>query len=344
LTIAMDQVARTVKAALRGCGALDVVTHATARGRLEVLLYHGFCERSERDLRHPQLMPIERFERQIRALSRYGRPVHLEDAVDDRVQGIAVTFDDGYANNYHLALPVLERYQFPATIFVTTGFVDRTVPLWGDWLEFLLTSAPRRNSVFGWKNESIVLPLAAPEAASGVFAQLKQRLRLEAIGEIHEFLRALETHLEFRYDWNSIPEALRPLDWEQIRAMRRSGLVSFGAHTVSHPVLSRCTRKTRRQEILQSKRRLEEELGEACRTFAYPFGKYTDYTPETTKIVREAGFELGVSAESGCNLRSSWDAYELKRWGADLSVEEVSFLVAGGPVVSNYMRRCFGGL
>ena len=330
---------RALKGILRKTGALDVISRITTSGRVEIFLYHGFCAGSERDSRFPKLMPVEQFEEQIRTLARYGRPLRLEELPHNGNQGIAITFDDGYANNYQLAIPVLQKYQFPATVFLTTGFVDRSVPLWGDWLEFLLVATPRRNSVFEWRGEKITLALTSPHATNGVLAKLKQRLHGSTISDIHEFLRNLEAHLDIGYDWRGIPEVLRPLQWDEIRAMRRSGLVSFGAHTVSHPVLSTCTDEVQKFEIAESKRRIEEELGEKCTIFAYPYGKCGDYTSATKQIVRKAGYELAVSAESGFNTRSSWDEYELKRWGADMSVEDLSFIVSGGPVVSRHFQR-----
>jgi peptidoglycan/xylan/chitin deacetylase (PgdA/CDA1 family) len=330
---------RALKGILRKTGALDVISRITTSGRVEILLYHGFSAGSERDSRFPKLMPVEQFEEQIRTLAQYGRPLRLEELPPDGNQGIAITFDDGYANNYQLAFPVLQKYQFPATVFLTTGFVDRSVPLWGDWLEFLLVASARRNSVFEWRGEKITLALTSQHATNSVIAKLKKRLHGSTINDIHDLLRNLEAHLEISSDWRGIPEALRPLCWDEIRAMRRSGLVSFGAHTVSHPVLSTCADDIQKFEIEESKRRIEEELGEKCTIFAYPYGKCGDYTSATKQIVRNAGYELAVSAESGFNTQSSWDEYELKRWGADMSVEDLSFIVSGGPVVSRHFQR-----
>jgi peptidoglycan/xylan/chitin deacetylase (PgdA/CDA1 family) len=301
---------------------------------VEILLYHGFCDGSERDSRFPRLMPIRQFEEQIKLFARYGKPLQLEELLVRAQGGLAVTFDDGYANNYRLAFPVLQKYGFPATVFVTTGFVDGTTPLWGDWLEFLVTEAQSRNIGFA------PYPAAHGEAPPTVTG-LKQYLSRLPIDEIHEFLRTLEAHLQVSYSGDAVPAALRPLRWEQIREMRRSGIVSFGSHTVSHPFLSRCTEGVQRSELARSKRRIEEELGEACSIFAYPYGKRGDYTDLTKQIAKESGYGLALSAESGSNLLSSWDRHELRRWGADISGEELSFVVAGGPRIARYLRWAF---
>jgi len=306
---------------------------------VEILLYHGFCPGSSRDPRFPKLMPIEQFEEHVRVCARYLRLVSLDEVLRPGASGVVITFDDGYANNFELAFPVLQKYQCPATVFLTTGFLDRSTPLWGNWLEFLVMTAPPCNFVFEWRDTPIALPLAHSAHRAEVIARLSRRLHLFPIGEIHEFLRALEVHLHVRYDWGITPDLLRPLTWDNVRAMRRSGLVSFGCHTVSHPVLSPCSLEVQTSEILDSKRRIEQELGEPCTTFAYPYGKRTDYTEVTSQIVKSAGFKLAVSAESGSTKPSSRNAYEVRRWGADLAVSELSFLVSGGPLLSGYLKE-----
>lgn len=327
-----------IKKALRTTGALDLICLATGSGRVDIMLYHGFCRGAARDTSHPKFMPIDEFEEQIRLFTRYRRPLQLEDLPRGTQEGIAVTFDDGYANNYHLAFPILQKYQFPACVLVATGFVDRKVPLWGDWLDFLVHGAARRYSVFEWRDERIALDLRSPLNLGTVIRQLKGRLNSMPIAEIHGFLRDLEAHLQVAYDWGQVPEPLLPLRWDDIRAMRCSGLVSFGAHTVSHPVLAACPEFVQRSELVDSKLRLEKELRESCKIFAYPYGKYGDYTERTTQFVKEAGYQVALSAESGCNGATS-DWHQLRRWGADIAADDLAFLVAGGPVLSRYLRH-----
>jgi peptidoglycan/xylan/chitin deacetylase (PgdA/CDA1 family) len=320
--------------------ALDLISRFTAANRISIMLYHGFCKGSTRDARFPKLLPIQQFEEHLRIFARYGRPCSIEELAAGADRGIVITFDDGYANNYDLAFPLLRKYRFPAAIFVTSGFLDRTTPLWGDWLEFLVTAAPRSDTAFYW--EGNVIPLRfQQDAPAAIIAELKALLRAAPPASIHAFLRGLQEHLRVSYSWAAVPEQLRPLRWEDVRAMRQSGLVSFGAHTVSHPVLSRCSPADQASEINTSKRRLEEELGESCLFFAYPYGKPGDYTGVTKQIVKQAGYVLALGAANGTNRPSSWDPYDLRRWGADLSTDELSFLVAGGPKVIGSLKRAW---
>ncbi len=332
-------VVRCIKKTLRSTHALDLISYLAKTDHLAIMLYHGFCESSEPDCRFANLLPISVFEDHIRIYSRYGRPLSLEELKDGSTSGIVVTIDDGYANNYELAFPILEKYRFPATIFVTTGFVDRTLPLWGDWLDFLVMAAPKADTVFEWNGTGIALMLAGAGAAAHLARDLRQRLGAMSPEHIHEFLRRLQEHLQLRYGWDDIPKQLRPLSWDEARAMRRSGLVSFGAHTQSHPVLSRCSADVQKSEINGSKSRLEQELGERCYAFAYPYGKEGDYDCASRSLVQEAGYTLALTAESGFNRPSACDRHALKRWGANVSADELSFLASGAPLITESFRR-----
>ncbi len=329
---------RAIKTILRKTRALDVISHMTASDRLDILLYHGVCESAERD-GFGRFVPVDQFEEHLRVLLRYGRPISLEDVTRTHASGVVITFDDGYANNYDLGFAILQKYRIPATVFLTTGFIDRTVPLWADWLLFLLMAAPRRNSTLEWKGSQIRLPLGESRPDLDIYYAVRKQLHGDTVDQIRDFLCRLEDHLGIRYNWSGLPPALRPLSWEDVRAMRSSGLISFGAHTVSHPKLAQCAPEVQRAEILESKRRIEQELGEPCLTFAYPYGKPTDYTQVTKQIIETVGFKLALSAENGFNRMSALDRCELKRWGADISGDELSFIVSGAPVWSQFLSR-----
>ena len=328
----------SLKGLLRRSGALDLVSVLTARDRAEILLYHGFCPGNEPDPMFPRLMPISLFEEHVRTCARYLRPLSLEQLLDPGACGVAITFDDGFANNFELAFPILQKYGFPATIFLTTGFLDLSTPLWGNWLDYVVMNAAAQYTILEWNGHPIELSISDATTRRGLLSALTKDLRLLPIEEIHDRLRRLERCLQVKFDWQNVPRQHRPLSWEQARAMRQTGIISFGAHTVSHPVLSRCTPATQSYEISQSKRRIEEELGEECTVFAYPYGKGTDYNATTRDIVEGVGFRLALTAEHGSMKPSRCNPFEIPRWGADLAVNELSFLVSGGPMLSSYFR------
>ncbi|MBN8730166.1 MAG: polysaccharide deacetylase family protein [Acidobacteria bacterium] len=249
-----------------------------------------------------------------------------------------ITFDDGYANNYSLAFPILQRYRAKATVFLTTGFVDRRIHLGTDRLDYLVHNAPGDIHEFVWRGQRIRLRENADgpgEEAPGAREFLK-RLPFE---ETHAFLQGLQERIGIHYDWDAVPPALLPLHWHEIRKMHESGLVVFGAHTFSHPILSHCPVDVQEFEIGESKRRVEGELGVECTLFAYPNGMREDYTQETKTLLTAAGFTYAFTAEGGHNAAEPQDPYELKRWGTEMNQADLIYLLAGGASAMAQLTR-----
>jgi peptidoglycan/xylan/chitin deacetylase (PgdA/CDA1 family) len=147
-----------------------------------------------------------------------------------------------------------------------------------------------------------------------------------------------------KYDWERIPESLQPLTWKQIREMKKSGLISFGGHTVSHAILSKCNKEEQHFEIVESKARIEKELNEECLILAYPNGKENDFSEETIRLVKKANYRIAVTTNSGYENSNGYDSYKLKRWGTDLfGKEDLEFLISGGSLLMRGIRRRYSG-
>lgn len=315
--------------------------------KLSIMLYHGFGE-SENKGEWPlysEFMPISEFEQHLKVYLKYGTPISLEDLLcKERLprSPIVVTIDDGYANNYDLGFPVLKKYNFPATIFLTTGFIDRKQFLWTDWLEFIAVNASNADIKIELNKEVISLNLGEPQVRNNLVKQLKSILKNMPINKIKSFLNELQEMSKVKYDWERIPEELQPLTWKQIREMKKSGLISFGGHTVSHAILSKCNKEEQKFEIVESKARIEKELNEECLILAYPNGKENDFTEETIRLAKKANYRIAVTTNSGYENSNEYDSYKLKRWGTDLfSKEDLESLISGGSLLMGAVRRRF---
>jgi peptidoglycan/xylan/chitin deacetylase (PgdA/CDA1 family) len=330
----------------RYTGLLRISNELTPH-KLSIMLYHGFGEsenKGERPL-YSEFMPINEFEQHLKVYLKYGTPISLEDLLcKERLprSPIVVTIDDGYANNYELGFPVLKKYNFPATIFLTTGFIDRKLFLWTDWLEFIAVNASNVDIKIELNKEVISLNLGEPQVRNNVVKQLKSILKNMPINKIKSFLYELQEMVKVKYDWEGIPENLQPLTWKQIREMKKSGLISFGAHTVSHAILSKCNEEEQTVEIVESKARIEEELNEECLILAYPNGKENDFTQDTIRLAKKANYRIAVTTNSGYENSNEYNSYKLKRWGADpLNKEDLEFLISGGSLLTGAVRRRF---
>lgn len=209
-----------------------------------------------------------------------------------------ITFDDGYANNAAIALPILQRFRLPATVFVATGFLDGGI-MWNDQI----IEAIRRThldsvdlSVVGLGSLDLATTISRYRAIGTLIQAIRHRepsARRAAVERIVERLGV------------SLPNDLM-LSSEQVREIRRSGM-EIGGHTVTHPILARLTEQEARTEIMEGKERLEGILGESIRLFAYPNGRpHEDYLPGHVDMVAKAGFEAAVSTRwAAADRRSS---------------------------------------
>ena len=255
-----------------------------------ILLYHRVAE-----LRlDSQLLAVTpaHFAEQLDILKRRARPVSLDELTKRLGSGelperaVAVTFDDGYADNLQNAKPLLESQGVPATVFVTTGYVEGQREFWWDELEGLLLEAPSN----GQKLELTI---------DGVVRRWSENDFQRAYHEIFAAMRAMPDSergniLEQLRSWAGRGAACRPshrpLSSDEVRELPRSDVVEVGAHSRTHPVLSGLPVPAQREEVEGSKADLERILGRPVTSFAYPYGTEADYSAETVRIVRSAGF------------------------------------------------------
>jgi peptidoglycan/xylan/chitin deacetylase (PgdA/CDA1 family) len=243
--------------------------------------------------------------------------------VDD---ALVITFDDGYANAYTHAMPVLRDLGVPFSVFVTTGYVDTTEVLWNDLLEF---------AVFSSQASLLPAGILGQDAALGSYAErcrvvmkLKRVLKRLPLDEASAKVRSLCGDLGVATEDPEL-ENVRFLTSEQIREMSDQG-VEFGGHTVTHPILSRETRDRVRTEVRDCKARLESITGKPVTCFAYPNGMRDDFNGMVKDEVRDVGYTAAFTAISGLN-RKKPDLFEIKRLPVDCrwSYEELDARLSG---------------
>jgi peptidoglycan/xylan/chitin deacetylase (PgdA/CDA1 family) len=220
---------------------------------------------------------------------------------------LAITLDDGYRDNLTHAAPILARLGLPATVFLATGFIGTGTAPWFDRLAMALklTAVETSSTPWGteWRLASRVDRLHALDEA---LARLKRLPEAEFLHTVEALVERLGEPEPWRF------EGLM-LSWDDVDSLLGHGL-SVGAHTVTHPILSRLTPERARAEIHGSRRMIEAGCGRSPRAFAYPNGGPADYTETVAAQVREAGFECAVTTRFGLNT-GAISAYELRRGG-----------------------------
>ena len=280
-----------------------------ARNRLNIFIFHRVL--AVPDSIFPDEPDSARFNEIMGWVGSWFNVLPLDTAVDALKSGklprraAAITFDDGYADNHDIALPILQRHGLTATFFIATGFLNGG-RMWNDTII---------ESVRHCKQPE--LNLTSLKLGCHAIASSEQKKRAIEIIISQIKYRSLAKRLEITEQVAELakihPTNNLMMTSQQVQAMRDAGM-QIGAHTVSHPILARTDAYTAREEISSSKTILESLLLEPIRMFAYPNGKPgSDYFPEHSEIVRELGFSLAVSTAQGA-AKQSTDVFQLPRF------------------------------
>jgi peptidoglycan/xylan/chitin deacetylase (PgdA/CDA1 family) len=280
------------------------------RAQCVILLYHRVAQLESDPWGLCVSPPV--FDEHLTVLRRY-RIVRLSGLSPDSLKprSVAVTFDDGYADNLHCAKTLLEKHDVPATFFVTTGYLGNAREFWWDELERrILSSAPHSGSLqFRLHGTSHSWPLATPPERSRAYYEAYELLQPLADTERRSILCELQ-------EGTFVRTAPRPshqvLTGDQVRQLADGGLTEIGAHTVTHPHLAAQGRDEQKREIRESKQVLQEIIGRPIESFSYPFGAPHHYSPETVDLVRAEGFTRSCTAIAGVVRRDS-DPHRLPR-------------------------------
>ena len=300
--------------ALLFLGVVALVRFFHRRG-LTILLYHGVAPKDEAggiyNYRGKFISP-ESFEHQLRYLAPRYTILELDDAVT-RLQGgtlpknaLAITFDDGYRNFYTHAYPILSRMGIPATMFVATDFVLRKRPLWVDRLEYAIGHGEAPLEEKKQRDDRLRNELKA----------LSHEDREKRLAQIeHDAGRALTDFEEDR-------AVYAPLSVYEIREMQEAGM-SFGAHTRTHPILSRERPEDAHAEIAGSITELQA-LMPLSKVFAYPNGQPGDWTEDNERATEAGGCIAALTTIQGVNTKST-PLYRLKRMAMDATDASAAF-------------------
>lgn len=265
-----------------------------------ILMYHRIHD-STQDPHRLNVAPWK-FDEHMRVLKKYGKTVSIslmaeKSLFHPRYDEIAITFDDGSADNFHAARPILEKYEIPATFYIPSHALETRQTFWWDKLACLLDvkSLPKifdisfNHQRWRWEVDSTLEtepPLTDDEILFNSVVSKKQLAFF-----LWRLVRPLpfyqqETVIDQVIHWAGkapFEESYVPMSLEELNQMARSSLFEIGAHTVHHPLLSALSDYEQEQEIARGKQTLEQWINKEVTSFAYPFGDYTKKTPDILK-------------------------------------------------------------
>ncbi|MDD2769629.1 MAG: polysaccharide deacetylase family protein [Methylococcus sp.] len=287
------------------------------RHGITVLMYHGVMEDEfgAADEDWLQVRASE-FRSQMRYLREHFHVVPLERVRETPSGGkprAVLTFDDGYANNFRVAYPILREFGFPATVFLVTGAVGSRQLFWFDRLQLALKGR------------------VVPDELKRIKEQFK------ANTHPHEIDAAVDAFLRKTYGPGAIPErvveAYRPLSRDEIGEMAASGLVRFGSHTHRHEILTRLSPAEAEQTLAQSLGVLKALPG-CGGYFCFPNG---DWSPEHVRLCQRLGFEGALLTRPGV-WRAGVEAFGIPRFGIGRGMDTAAFAATVSGILPGIQR------
>jgi peptidoglycan/xylan/chitin deacetylase (PgdA/CDA1 family) len=312
-------------------------TRKPAQPELLILMYHRILPADDPRslLEEPGMMVTpDTFEMQMKTVKSLFATIHLSDWPEQKNSSrplpqrcCAITFDDGWVDNYEFAYPILEELGIQATIFLVSDMVGEKHQFWPERLAHILSTIAQRHPT-QWTHPSLDWIKQYPSSYGFTHVKPSQEQISEIIAgakslsddEIHRRLDDIEQQLKL-----TISDG-RPslLNWQQIKIMCESGLIEVGSHTCHHTRLTdEKTTSVLHDEVVNSKTLIEEKTGTMVKTFCFPNGDYSD---AALSMVRQH-YNSSVTTKSGWNTNTS-DNFLLRRIGVheDISNDKTSFL------------------
>jgi peptidoglycan/xylan/chitin deacetylase (PgdA/CDA1 family) len=290
-----------MQSVIKTIGSLAHDFIASFQHRAVILMYHRVCEKTEDP--HSLIVTPDKFAQHIEHIHKAYYPLRLSELNRNlgegniRKRSVVVTFDDGYVDNMLYAKPILERYEVPATIFVTTGFIGKSKPFWWDELAKLVFSTENIPRKIILHSDDEVINWEAPSNNSA------QNFRMDFYWFLDKLLRNLtdqkrqEVLSEFKNVIGVKQEAKQDrvvLSKEELKNIS-TGIMEIGSHTVNHYELAKLPLDVQKKEIIESKNALEEIIERPVHSFSYPYGRESNVGVDAVRIAREAGYSIACS-------------------------------------------------
>lgn len=309
--------------------------------RVTIVTYHRITDKdiSQIELSLPYLFTSKKtFVKQLQFYKQWYKVISFADILNYAKGGnipwncLIITFDDGYADNYHNAYPTLKKMNFPATFFIPVEKIDvngSQPPFWWDKAYYYfnkLHELDKETVLRKLDHELFALFDEFQKDPSNLFAQLNKEENMK----IEKLLAVLQDKLKINND--ILVEANSTMTWEQISAMGKD--MHFGSHTCSHDNILAMEQTQKLYEINESKTIIEEKTKQNVDVFSYPCGNIDE---NVKTLVKDAGYEFAVTTEKGVNDLS--DCYALKR----INIWEGSSLSEKGKFFKGYFAYEIAG-
>jgi peptidoglycan/xylan/chitin deacetylase (PgdA/CDA1 family) len=281
------------------------------RSEPRIIMFHRFSKEPK-----PHCISSSVLDQQLAYLKKHFNVIPLSKLRNCKEQGLTppknslvLTVDDGYRDFYEVAYPLLKKHQLPATLFVTTGFVNRELWLWPDQITWILNNAETLDSELVLGGNAIPPKTINDQTRPQLWGDIVGYLLSIGDENKHEWIKYLTDALGLVLPVSAPPE-YKACSWEELREMQSNG-VELGGHTHTHPSLGQVSETQLQDEVSTCKTLMTTELGECARDFCFPNGQPSDYCEQVKKTVKDSGFRSSVTAFY--DAKATIDAFEMRR-------------------------------
>jgi len=288
--------------------------------RLWIMMYHRILPQNDPRylIEEPgMIVEPETFRMHLKTLKNEFTMISLVDWVNRKKKNLplplkacAITFDDGWLDNYEFAFPILQHEQIPATVFVVSDMIGTNQTFWPNRIQSILNQPTKKLKKISWLTDFIGNSNVTKELSASIILSLKRY----SDTKLFELIAETENKLNI-----SAQKSPVLINIDQLSKMSKSGLIDVGSHTCNHVRLMKgLSEKNYRHEISDSKKRLEEVIDKPVNIFCYPNGDYCD---EAINVVAEY-YDAAVSTYKGINMVSTTDLFTLSRFGIHQDVSQ----------------------
>ena len=304
---------------LTGCGRM--LRAWSAWKGLLTLNYHRIGDAGQSPFdRHLWSATEEDFDRQVAFLAKDFDVIGLSDLDEvlrrKRGRFVLLTFDDGYRDNYSTAFPILKSHDVSATFFIATGFIDQPRAPWWDEIAWMVRSSSKQSLAPNrWLSTPVIFDEPDRDQAIGRVLSIYKGLGPEESDEYLDFVAEV-------LDTGRCPTSAandRWMTWDMLREMRDQGM-TFGGHTVNHPILANLPSEQQNWEIGECQRRLVAELRQPITAFSYPNGKRSSFNDFTRAAMMQFGFRQAFTFLGGYALPGFGDDFALPRTAVESDI------------------------
>lgn len=319
------------------CGLARILDKSHVR----VFMFHRFSEGDD-----PRKTSAAVFRAQLELLKTDYTPVQFSEAAEAISSGkrmrrpyACVTVDDGHADFFHIAWPILRELEVPATVFVTTSFMDGKW-LWTDALEYMMFNAVEDSYQVVLPSGKFAFRLTADERGRReiwrrVAADMKWNNQVR-----EKVLADMASALSFQLPESPVP-TYASMGWDKVRELADNG-IEIGAHTVSHSFLPGLSDSALDLELRGARLQIEEQISRHVSALAYPNGSTRDVNDRVIKAAQDSGYSCAAVAYKPCPGDSSSDLFRIGRWPAGNDMRSFRYALSGATHIKRRIRHFFG--